>query len=108
MNSLSFSTDKYGLKEKTIKAIQTVFSRYPQIHQAVLYGSRAKGNYKNGSDIDLTLQGDSLDSRAFALIENDLEELLLPYKIDLSLYHDIDSSELIDHIQRRGIVFYSR
>lgn len=48
---------KYGLKDTSIQKIRGVFARYPQVEKAVLYGSRAKGNYKNGSDIDLTLRG---------------------------------------------------
>ncbi len=55
----------YGLKEKHIKAINSVFSKYPQIEKTILYGSRAKGNYRNGSDIDLTLVGDDLDLKTF-------------------------------------------
>jgi predicted nucleotidyltransferase len=51
---------KYGLKDDVVKKIINVFSKYPQIEKAVLYGSRAKGNYKNGSDIDLTLFGENL------------------------------------------------
>ena len=57
----------YGLKEKHIKAINSVFSKYPQIEKAILYGSRAKGNYRNGSDIDLTLVGDNLDLKTLFL-----------------------------------------
>ena len=50
-------TPRFGLKETTIQKICGVFAKYPQVEKAVLYGSRAKGNYKNGADIDLTLNG---------------------------------------------------
>jgi len=40
---------KHGLKESTTEEICEIFSRYPQVEKAILYGSRAKGNYKNGS-----------------------------------------------------------
>lgn len=46
---------RFGLKEATIKKIWAVFSEYPLVAKVVIYGSRAKGNFKNGSDIDLTL-----------------------------------------------------
>ncbi|MBS0626813.1 MAG: nucleotidyltransferase domain-containing protein, partial [Verrucomicrobia bacterium] len=46
---------RYGLNELTIQKITDVFTKFPSIEKVVLYGSRAKGNYKNGSDIDLCL-----------------------------------------------------
>ena len=99
---------KYGLKEKTIEQIQAVFSKYPNVEKAVLYGSRAKGNYKNGSDIDLTLHGKDLTLKIQHKIATELDDLLLPYKIDLSIFDQITNPEFIDHIQRVGIVFYER
>ena len=92
----------YGLQNTTIEAINSVFRRYQDIDEVILYGSRAKGNYKTGSDIDLALKGTNLSLTDLLKIENELDDLLLPYKIDLSLYHKINNSELIDHIQRVG------
>jgi predicted nucleotidyltransferase len=74
----------------------------------VLYGSRAKGNYKNGSDIDLTLMGQGLQTDHLLKIMGELDDLLLPYMIDLSLFHQLTHPELINHIRRVGIVFYDR
>jgi predicted nucleotidyltransferase len=99
---------KYGLKEKTIEQIQVVFSKYPNVEKAVLYGSRAKGDYKNGSDIDLTLHGKDLTLKLQHKIANELDDLLLPYKIDLSILDQISTPEFIDHILRVGIVFYEK
>ncbi|HIP47690.1 MAG TPA: restriction endonuclease subunit S [Lutibacter sp.] len=96
----------YGLKDKHIKAINSVFSKYPQIEKAILYGSRAKGNYRNGSDIDLTLVGNDLDLTTLFKIETKLDDLLLPYKMDLSILHKIENPDLVDHINRVGITFY--
>ena len=98
----------YGLKEKHIKAINSVFSKYPQIEKAILYGSRAKGNYRNGSDIDLTLVGNDLDLTTLFKIETKLDDLLLPYKMDLSILHKIENPDLTDHIKRVGITFYEK
>ncbi len=97
---------KYGLKIATIAKINGVFSRYPSIEQAILYGSRAKGTFRNGSDIDLTLKGNALTHRELSKIEIELDDLLLPYKIDLSLFRQIDNPNLIEHIERVGVVFY--
>jgi len=99
---------RFGLKENTINRINTVFSKYPDIEQVVLYGSRAKGNYQSGSDIDLTLIGDALSHVQLTRIETEIDDLLLPYSVDLSLFKHIDNVNLIDHIQRIGIVFYQR
>jgi len=97
-----------GLPSQTILAIQEVFASYPDVEKAILYGSRAIGNYRPGSDIDLTLTGDKLDLTKLQRIENDLDELLLPYKIDLSLYRQITHSELLDHILRVGKIIYEK
>jgi predicted nucleotidyltransferase len=96
----------YGLNAETVAKIHGVLSRHPQIEQATLYGSRAKGNYRNGSDIDLCLVGETLTLTQLLKIENELDDLLLPYKIDLSLFHALDNPELVDHIRRVGKVFY--
>lgn len=98
----------YGLKEKHINAITNTFKKYSQIKQVILYGSRAKGNYHNGSDIDLSLKGESLTLSLLFKIETELDDLLLPYKIDLSIYCKIENLDLIDHIKRVGITFYKK
>ena len=79
------------------------------MEQAILYGSRAKGNYRSGSDIDLTLHGGAdLTLNVIYKILNDLDELLLPYTIHLSIFDDISDQDVIAHIQRVGVVFYKK
>ena len=99
---------KYGLTEETIQKIRSVFVRFPEIDKAVLYGSRAKGNYKPGSDIDLTLYGATLTLDLCASIAETLDDLLLPYTIDLSLFDELDHAKLREHIERVGVTFYER
>ena len=100
---------KYGLSESTIQKICAVLSRHPQVEKAILYGSRAKGNYKNGSDIDLTLLGGAdLTLNILYKILDELDELLLPYTIDLSAFKDIGDPDVIEHIQRVGVTFYDK
>jgi predicted nucleotidyltransferase len=102
-------TVRFSLKETTIKKIHSVFEKYPQVEQAILYGSRAKGNYRNGSDIDLTLVGgDELTMNVLYQIMDELDDLLLPYTFDISIYRDISDSDVRDHILRVGAVFYQR
>jgi uncharacterized protein len=96
----------FGLKETTIEKVKDVLARYPEIEKAVLYGSRAKGNYRHGSDIDLTLMGDGLTHNQLLRIETEIDDLLLPYKMDLSLHRQIENPSLLEHIERVGITFY--
>ena len=98
----------HGLSDETVQRMTAVFSHYPEIEKAVLYGSRAKGNFRNGSDIDLTLIGEKLDSKILGQIDWELDDLPLPYKIDLSIFSTLTHPELIEHIRRVGIIFYER
>ena len=100
---------KFGLSLKTITAIQAVFAKYPQVSQVLLYGSRAKGNYRNGSDIDLTLLGSKLTlNDTLYPIMDDIDDLDLPYSFDLSLFKQLDDVDFLDHIKRIGVVFYQK
>ena len=98
----------FGLKRETIKVIQSVFSKYSQIQSVLVYGSRAKGNFKPGSDIDLTIIGQNIDLSLKLQIENEIDDLMLPYKVDLSILSEIENPDLVDHIQRVGKVFYQK
>jgi predicted nucleotidyltransferase len=98
----------YGLTEDTTKKIQAIFIAFAQIDEVILYGSRAKGNYKQGSNIDLTLKGKNLNLSILNKISLQLDDLYLPYTFDLSIYEHIDNPELIDHINRVGIEFYKK
>lgn len=98
----------YGLKQTVVNKIQQVLSNHSGVQKAILYGSRAMGNYKPGSDIDLTLEGAALTLKQLNTIENELDDLLLPYEFDLSIRHQIDNPDLLEHIQREGVVFYPR
>lgn len=102
-------SQRFGLKEATIRRICEVLSRYPQVQKAILYGSRAKGNFTLGSDIDLTLVGgEDLDTSVLARIDMEIDDLLLPYMIDLSIFHHITDPDVIEHIRRVGVVFYEK
>ena len=109
MKSRSCSVLDNGLSESVIQKICAVFARYSQVEKAVLYGSRAKGTYKNGSDIDLTLCGEiDLTLNVLYRIADDLDDLFLPYTIDLSIFRHISDPDVIGHIQRVGVTIYER
>jgi predicted nucleotidyltransferase len=103
MNDLPF-----GLPLAAGEKIRTVFALHPEVQKAVMYGSRAKGNYKTGSDIDLTMYGDDLNHSILLKILDELDDLLLPWMIDLSIFRQIDNESLREHIERVGTVFYER
>lgn len=98
-----------GLKPEVIDQIQGVFSRFPEVASVTLYGSRAKGTYRNGSDIDLCVR---LSRKApsgsdwYAPLAEALDDLDLIYTIDLSFYDDIENPQLIDHVNRVGVPLY--
>jgi predicted nucleotidyltransferase len=93
---------------RPFKKSVTFFARFPTVDKAVLYGSRAKGNYKSGSDIDLVLYGTELTVDLRWQIMDALDDLLLPYSIDLSIFAQLDHVELKKHIERVGKVFYEQ
>ena len=99
---------EYGLSEKTFSTLNSIFQRYPGIKQVVLYGSRAKGNYRTGSDIDLALKTDPTFTRTDLLhIAGNFDDSDLPYFVDVSIYDKLSNMELKQHIDRVGKVLYS-
>ena len=104
---LESASHAFGLTTSVISSINSVFARYPQVGEVRLYGSRAKGSYRSGSDIDLAIMGPGVSDLDLLHIASDIDELPLPYKVDLSLFRQIDNPALIEHIQRVGRVFYS-
>jgi predicted nucleotidyltransferase len=98
----------YGLPATTIESIRAVLARFPEIEKAVLYGSRAKGSFKPGSDIDLTLYGQGLTPDLCGAVASALDDLPLPYTFDLSVFDALNHANLRAHIERVGVVFYER
>lgn len=99
---------KYGLSEEIITKITNVFASFSEIEKVVIYGSRAKGSHKLGSDIDFVLYGKDLNSDLCANVAEKLDDLLLPYTIDLSVFDTLEHTDLCEHIKRVGKVFYER
>lgn len=102
---------RFGLSSSVIDRIQGVFGRHPAIRLAVVYGSRAKGDFKPGSDIDLSVfrePGQPISPRELGLVLDEIDDLLLPYTLDLSAFEQLDNAELRAHIERVGQVFYQR
>lgn len=97
-----------GLTELTVDKLCSVFKKHDAIESVFVYGSRAKGNYKEGSDIDLTINGGLLPFFELMKIEDEIDDLYLPYGVDLSQYQQLKNTNLIDHIDRVAINIYQK
>ncbi len=93
----------FGISQNALDKIKSVLFSAQGIEQVILYGSRAKGNYKEGSDIDLVIKG-NLTFDDLVKISVSLDDLNLPWKIDLSLYSQIKNENLLEHINKVGKV----
>lgn len=96
----------FGLSQNEVAYIVETLQLYPSIKKAVIFGSRAKGNYKKASDIDIALFGDQLDQIVLEISGKLNDQGPLPYKIDVLAYSTIDNNALRDHIDRVGIVIF--
>ncbi len=98
----------YGLKDSELTNLKALFAKNDRLERVILYGSRVKGTYKPFSDVDITLVGRELTHSDLNRMILDIDDLLLPYMFDISIFHTLKSSDLIDHINRRGIVIYEK
>ena len=99
--------NNFGLTERDMHTIHDIFKKYSDVQQVNIFGSRAKGNYRLGSDIDLVIMNGSVSDNIVYRIISDFEESTLPYKLDLINFPKLTQPELIDHINRVGILFYT-
>jgi predicted nucleotidyltransferase len=95
-----------GLSDATLATVQAILASCPAVETAIVYGSRAKGNFSTGSDIDLTLVGAALTQDMLSHLLGQFEESNLPYQVDLSILRDIDNPSLREHVERVGKVIY--
>lgn len=107
---MEFATNEteFGLREADLESIRKTLANYQEIEKAIVYGSRAKGNYKISSDIDLVLFGAKLDSKVLSILEWQIDDLLLPYTFDIAIMTQISNPDLIQHIKRVGKVIYAK
>ena len=98
----------FGLTDQEIQQLKVYLAEIPEIKRAWIYGSRAKGNYKDFSDVDLTLEGVALTRRHLLRLATQLHDSSLPYQFDLSLYDTLKNPELLSHIGRCGRINYEK
>ena len=99
---------QFGLSKNIIERIRKTFEANAKVDDVIIFGSRAKGNYKEGSDIDLAVKGRNIKLDDILKLNGKLDELNLPYKIDLIDYATIQDKDVVEHIDRMGIIFYER
>ena len=97
---------KFGLSDSVISELQDVFRRHANISKVLIFGSRAKGNYREGSDIDLVAIGNDLDYSQLIKILTEIDNLGLLYSVDLLDYNKTINTPIGEHIDRVGQVFY--
>lgn len=101
--------NKFGIYDKTFELILDALKKFAEIDKAIIFGSRAMGNYKKGSDIDFAIFGNEITTntvtRLSALIN---QELPIPYFVDVINYNTISNVKLKEHIEKEGIVFYNK
>lgn len=97
----------FGLYPRSYQIIQSIFRNHENVEKVIIYGSRAKGNYREGSDIDLTLLGD-IEYKELIQLKYELEESSIPYLVDISIYENLNSESLKEHIDRVGKIFYQK
>lgn len=100
---------EFGLSENHRKIINSIFDKYPQVKKVAVYGSRAKGNYRPGSDIDMTIiEDEKIPFDVLLKIVNDFDDSMLPFLVDISVFSKLTNPDLIEHIKRNGKVIYER
>ncbi len=97
----------FGLLDRDIKYINKALEQYDEVEKAIIFGSRAIGNYKKGSDVDLAIIGDNVNRSIMYKIEDYLNEVYpLPYFFDIIQYNEITNENLINHINNEGKIIY--
>lgn len=97
----------FGLLDSDIATIKKILEEFPEVKRSAIFGSRAKGNYRNGSDVDIAILSNNLSLDTILTISSRLnEDTLMPYRFDVLNYQTIANKELIQHIDRVGKVFF--
>jgi len=100
---------QFGLYQSDIACIVHILQQHPEVAKGYVIGSRAMGSYRHGSDVDLVLQGETLTFAIASRISYLLnEETKMPYQFDVINYNTVRNTELIDHIESAGELFYTK
>lgn len=98
----------FGISSESLSKLINLFEQTPKITEIKIYGSRALGSYKEGSDIDITIMNNGFSYNDLLQLTNKIDDLLIPYKVDISIFNELDNKELIEHINKHGVGFYKK
>jgi predicted nucleotidyltransferase len=98
----------FGIKDSSLEILTSIFSNYNQVEEVVLYGSRAKGNFSDRSDVDMVICNSNINRHILGSILTDINNSNFPYTIDIQLLENIKSNSLLEHINRIGQTFYKK
>lgn len=99
----------YGLRDSDLDCIVAALRKHPEIEKAILFGSRAKGTFKPGSDVDIAIAGDEITFSTIAHLHAELEgESPMPYFFDILDYSHVKNQEIRENVDRAGILIYDR
>ncbi len=101
-------SSSFGLTIRDMETIVDIFKKHPAVHEVHVFGSRAKGSYQPGSDIDLAIMNEGVNTQELSRMRAAFEDSLLPYFVDLVNFPQLKHAELKEHIQRVGKVIYSK
>ncbi|HKJ78818.1 MAG TPA: nucleotidyltransferase domain-containing protein [Prolixibacteraceae bacterium] len=101
-------TQKFGIPISDLEALISILKNNERVHKAVLFGSRAKGNFGNGSDVDIALMGNELKLLDILQLSGKIDDLYLPWKFDLVIYNRITEKALKEHIDRVGVELFHK
>ena len=91
-----------------MQTIKSILSSYQDVETVYLFGSRAKGNFRLGSDVDLAIMNEGVSTKTVTKLQNEFIDSSLPFRIDLVDFSSLTEQEFIDHINRVGIPFYKQ
>jgi len=101
--------ERFGLNEKIVEEIVSIVKKYEEVTRVVIFGSRARGDYKKASDIDIALFGDELTHSINTKIFYEIEDLYMPYKVDLINFNSLsDENKIKENILREGVEIYAK
>jgi len=98
----------FGLSQRALDALRALFASCEPVRRAIVYGSRAKGNFREGSDIDVALDAPDLSFDGFLRLKTLIDDLMLAWQVDLAVLSHIDNPDLLAHIARVGKVLWQR
>lgn len=98
----------FGLTQTQFQLMINAISSFNEIEKVLIFGSRANGNFKPGSDIDLAVFGEKVNRTTINRLSSALEDLPLPFMFDLIDYHELTNESLKEKIDAQGQLFFER